>query len=280
MAFYSPQLTLLAWLFVLPWESIATAQFDWLYREPGLERFQDYRWEQVDWRNHPRELEILTEQFVHKLCVPFELAERTRIVPGEDDKELTKERTLGSSCTLVAYDNGKIPPPDTRLPHGGIDVGSRITRDNGSTLEKLGNAAVQVIHPGGFVRGNGVLVEQKVVCQRGLFRLIVVIKYGHVAPDRKIEIDWRPAPTGTIGTLHGRDSWRSLDPELSKIMSDKGNHIHLIVEGIYDLDGEGYVAHSQQMKGHAISEQYAELLHRRAYFFNEMLLPKVTGLEP
>ena len=175
----------------------------------------------------------------------------------------------------------RFPRPTHELPHGGIDVGSRITRDNGSTFEKLGNAAVRVIHPGGIVRGRWRSSwSKKVVCQRGLFRLIVVIKYGHVAPNRQIGIDWRPTPVGTIGTLHGRDSWRSLDPELSKIMSDKGNHIHLIVEGIYDLDGAGYVAHSQQIKGLEISEEYAELLCRRAYFFNEMLLPKAAGLDP
>ena len=60
-------------------------------------------------------------------------------------------------------------------------------------------------------------------------------------------------------------------------MPDKGNHIHLIVEGVYDLDCEGYIAHSEQMKGTEISREHDEILRRRAHFFNELLLPKVTG---
>jgi len=255
------------------------AQTDWLYRQPGLEKIENDAWRPVDWRNYKSELEILVQECISEFRLPFELPEGARIVPGEDDKELTKERTFGSSCTLVGYGGGKIPPPDTRVPHEAIDVGSRITRDDGKTLEKLGNAPVRAVHPGGFVRTKSVYPEQKVVCQQGLFRLIIVIEYGHVTPDSRIGTEWQPTPHGNLGQLRGRDSWRCLDPYFSKQMPDKGNHIHLTTEGIYDLDGESFIAHNQQIKGHNISPEHEELLRRRANFFNNMLLPKVTGLE-
>jgi len=93
-------------------------------------------------------------------------------------------------------------------------------------------APVRAVHPGGFVRTKGVCPEQRVVCQRGLFRLIVVIEYGHVTPNSRIGTEWQPTPDGDLGRLCGRDSWRCLDPDFSKQMPDKGNHIHLMTEGI------------------------------------------------
>lgn len=258
------------------WPAVLFAQADWLYRPAGLEKFDGSRWQPADPREYGCELEELIDEFVSEVRVPFDLPAGTEIVVGEDDKELTKERTLHSCCILVGYDGGRTPPPDTKLAHGGVDVGSRITRDGGRTLEKLGNAPVLSVHAGGFLRSDGVFVEQKIICQQGPLRLIVLLKYGHVVPTCGIRMDWWPTPVGFIGRLEGRDSWKSLDPALSTKMGDKGNHIHLVVEGIYDLDAEALIAHSEQMKGRAISQEHKALLDRRARFFNEALLPKIT----
>ena len=192
------------------------AQADWLYHQPGLEKLDNDAWRPVDWRDYKAEMEVLIEECICGFRVPFELPEGTKIVPGEDHKELTKERTCRSSCTLVGHGGGKMPPPDTKVPHGAIDVGSRITRDDGKTLEKLGNAPVRAVHPGGFVRTKGVYPEQEVVCRQGLFRLTVLIEYGHVTPGSRIGTEWQPTPDGNLGRLRGRDSWRCLDPDFSK----------------------------------------------------------------
>jgi len=248
---------------------------DWLDNKPGLEKKVGDEWEKVDWRKNKKALDKILEECICKFVVPFTLPKGTTIVPGKDDMELTKERT-SKGGKLTKGPNGETPPPNTMVPHDGVDIGSRISKDGGKTLGKLGKAKVKPMYPNGYIRNNHGL-EQKIKCEKDGYRLIIVLDYGHVDPDPGIGGDWKPTPkSGDIGKLEGEDEWNSLDPDLTKKMKDKGNHIHLAIEGIYDLTYEMILAHNKQLAEKPVSEDEADFLKRRAHLYNT-ILAKTTG---
>jgi hypothetical protein len=233
-------------------------------------------WEKANWKDHKEPLKRLLEHCCEQFRVPFDLPPGTTIVPGEDDKDLTRERTRAPNAPEWAFGpNGAEPVPGATLSHCAIDVGSRVSTDEGATIATLGSASVSPIHTGGYMRADkqgGLL--QRVMCEHEGLRLVLEFSYGHVKPRAGFGPDWTPTPPrGNCGTLEGDDKWKSLDPRFKV----KGNHIHVEVEGVYDKSFESEMAHNRQVDGQQIDPELEELLRRRAEFMNDCLLKKLTG---
>ena len=251
---------------------------EWLGQKPGMQRFdkKQQQWVPVKETDHPKEADSLKRACACLMQVPFKLPKGTTIIPGVDDKEFTKERT-NRGGTLTA-------PPSMKgmnLPHEGIDIGSRVSTDGGKTLGKLGKANVRPIVKGGFVQKDAYgEIQQKVLCQWGeAFRAIIVLDYGHTKAAKSLTRNWKPI-TGNdqvLGKLDGDDNFNSLDPALTKKMKDKGNHIHLAVLGLCVLDTTMIKAHNNILKGKKVPAADSAKVKARARFFNDLMLPMVTG---
>jgi len=248
---------------------------DWLAHDLGMEKKVGGNWKKVEWKKNKAALDKIIEKCICRFVVPFTLPSGLTIVPGRDDMELTKERT-DQGATIEDTIKGGKSPEYIKLPHEGVDIGSRISMDSGKTLGKLDNAKVTPMYPGGFIRDNQG-PEQKIMCENNGFRLILVLDYDHVNAAAGIGNKWKPTPiTGNIGILEGNNKWDSFDPDLTMKMRDKGNHIHLGIKGIYELTDELILAHNHQLQGMPVSKDEADFLKGRADFFNT-ILKKTTG---
>lgn len=249
---------------------------DWVNGDTGLfKRGASGRWETASWVDDPAAVDALLEHCCAEFRVPFELPPGTTIVPGEDDKDLTRERTRAPGAPRrVRGPRGEEPVPNATASHCGIDIGSRISPDGGATISTLGSATVTPIHAGGYVRIEDGELKQRIMCEHDGLRLVLEFSYGHVKPRAGFGRDWVETPDrGHIGTLEGDDRWNSNDPRFKV----KGNHIHLEVSGLYDKTWSSEMAHNQQVDGQPISDELADLLRRRTRFLNDCLLRKATG---
>ena len=248
---------------------------NWVTRDPGMEKKVGEIWQRVEWQKNQEALDNIIENCIRNFVVPFALPAGITFVPGKDDMELTKERNE-MGVRHSTGNNREKASVYINLPHEGVDIGSRISKDGGKTLSKLDNAKVKPMYPGGYIRANHGL-EQKIICEKNGFRLILVLDYHHVIAASGIDNKWKPTPkTDNIGALDGHNSWDSLDPDLTKKMKDKGNHIHLSINGIYELTDEIIRAYNRQLQGKPISKDEADFLKRRAELYNT-ILAKTTG---
>jgi hypothetical protein len=249
---------------------------DWVTGDTGLfEPNGAGGWRKANWKDHADALKRLLEHCCEQFRTPFDLPPGTTIVPGEDDKDLTRERTRAPKARAWVHGpNGEEPVPGATTSHCGLDVGSRVTADGGATIATLGSATVSPIHTGGYMRVKDGELQQRIMCEHEGLRLVVEFSYGHVKPRPGLGPDWVETPgRGHIGTLDGDDAWVSNDPRFKV----KGNHIHLELDGIYDKSWSSEMAHNQQVDGQPIDPELADLLRRRAAFLNDCLLQKLTG---
>ena len=251
---------------------------NWVTKGPGLfKKESNGKWKKVKWQDHKSTLDALLEHCTSKYQNPFQLPQGTKIVPGKDDMEFTKERTNEGSGILTKGPDGKEAPPKTYGTHCGLDIGSRITTDGGKTLGKLGNATLRAVHPSGYMRKTEYgSIEQMVKCEFGGLRLVLRFSYGHVKAVTSLGKEWEKTPAGVVGKLDGDNKFNSLDEELSKKMKDKGNHIHLDVEGLFDKTYDLIVAFNNLLKGKKISQKDAEAIRRRKQLLNDLLLKHLT----
>ncbi|MCO5164978.1 MAG: hypothetical protein M9894_01235 [Planctomycetes bacterium] len=169
-------------------------------------------WRLVDWRDHATALDAMLEHCCERFQVPFDLPLGTRIIPGEDDKDLTRERTREPGAPRFVHGpSGEVPVPGAQMSHCGLDIGSRVSADGGATIDTLGRAAVSPVHSGGYVRVDAGLIKQRILCEHQEYRLVLEITYGHVAPAPSLGGSWSPTPAAPLGTLDGDDRWSSFD---------------------------------------------------------------------
>ncbi len=257
----------------------ASAQVpDWVTGEPGLYVERGGVRTRVSWEDHKAALEALLEHCCHRFRCPFELPAGTVIIPGEDDKDLTRERTKQKDgATIVTPprgQEGKAVVPGAQMSHCAIDIGSRISNDGGTTISAITSAAVSPIVTGGYVKvGDDGQVKQRVMCEHEGLQLVLELSYGHVKPRAGLDKTWIETPRGKIGDLQGDGTYTSLDPKLPT----KGNHVHLEVDGVYDKSFDSEMAHNLELDGKPIDERMSELLRRRASLMNDCILPRCTG---
>lgn len=245
---------------------------DWVKGELGLFKKQGGGLQRVNWRDHRAALERLLRACCEHFRVPFDLPPGGRIVTGEDDKDFTRERTRVADG--IKYDHGpkgEAPEPNAQPSHCGIDIGSRVAIDD--SIATLGSASVYPVHTGGYVQIRERMLRQRIRCEIDDLCLILELTYAHVQPRGGLGPDWVPTPAGHLGTLFGDDKWISRDPRFKV----KGNHVHLMVDGIFDKDFYVDQAHNRQLDGKEIPDDMAELLRRRAEFVNDCLLTRTTG---
>lgn len=225
-----------------------------------------------DWKAHRTALDVLTERFLAEVRPPFILPAGRQVVTGQDDLAYVFERGGTLTIDLSPAERTALGAPFVvRQPHEALDVASRVSADGGRTLETLKDAAVYPIHPRGRVelRHGGAYVAQRVRLEQGAYRLILDIIYAHVAPAAGTL-----GPDKPLGRLEGDDRWGSADPALTRILPYKGNHVHLLIRGVNDLEKRHYVELSRPG---ARDPALLDYVGYRADFYNKRLLPKVSG---
>jgi hypothetical protein len=216
--------------------------------------------------------EFLKKQLLPKLKCPFDLDENQELKYAEDD--------LFES------------PLRQDLPHYGIDIGTRVRKKNEQKYTSLNTSTpVKPIVREGYiyvglddwpVPPNKIVklpltVKQKVLFAKDNFRLVLYINYGHVLATTNSS-DWaKTVPykkDQAIGELFPNTSgkyWEALTPpyilsDNPKVVAEeqrKGHHIHLSIEGIYEL-------------GIAGLENREDYKNERKTFYNSILLEQLT----
>ncbi len=194
---------------------------EWVERGPGLYEQRGGGWVKVDWRDHKTKVDALLEHCCSEFRCPFDLPPGTTIVPGEDDKDLTRERTKTTEERYVSPpkgQEGKEVVPDSRPSHCGIDLGSRISTDGGATISTIASGTVSPITTKGFVRvgPRSHMLEQRVLCEHDGLQLVLQFTYGHVTPRPGLDQHWIETPRGRLGDLEVSDAWVSHDPQLPR----------------------------------------------------------------
>ena len=247
---------------------------DWVEAGPGLFEREGETWKRISVKEHMDEFRALIERCCEEYRVPFALPEGTTIVPGEDDKNYTPVRTLNGG-RWASGPNDEIPIDGAKTSHGALDIGSRVSPDGGATIETLGREPVRPIHLGGYIRKEeNDIIEQIILCEGENVQLVLKFRYGHVAPAKNVTWQWRPTPDANIGTLE-KINFVALDPNFTV----KGKHIHLEVEGHCTREEfwEVEMAHNKVIQDLPITEEERASLEFVTWFYNELLLPKLTG---
>ncbi len=239
--------------------------------EPGL-YFRRVKVTPDRWLEHRAALDELTERFLAEVVPPFVLPAGRVIVTGTDDLAYGHDRGGRLVVELTPEERRNLVAPFTvRQPHEALDVGSRVSADGGRTLETLRDAVVHPIHPRGAMekRHDGLYAAQRVRLEQGPYLLVLDVIYAHVAPAAgRLGTD-RP-----VGRLHGNDRWDVSDPALAAKLPYKGNHLHLLIRGVNDLEKRHYAELSRPGRRDPALTAYVDY---RADFYNRRLLPKVTG---
>ena len=232
---------------------------------PGL-YFNGRKVASDQWREHQGPLDRLTGQFLARVQPLFQLLPDEEVLFGSDDLAYDRLRDGARLVELTPAERRELGATfSVAKPHEGLDVGARITADGGKTIYFLGNADVYPVYPGGRleVRAQG-FVAQRVVLESGPYALALEIIYGHVRPASS-----KPGGfSAPVGTLEGGDRWDATARELWSLGPYKGNHVHLLIRGINDLETRHYV---ERVRG--TEPALLEYVRYRADFYNERLLP-------
>jgi hypothetical protein len=220
----------------------------------------------ADWLAHKPALDRLTERFLSSVRPLFMLLPDERILPGTDDLAYHPVRDAAMFVDISAEKRRELNAHfAVSKPHEGIDVGARVTADGGKTIRFLGPALVYPLVAGARIDVHGGdYVSQRALYEDGPYALLLEVVYGHVAPAR---------PGGAIGTLTGDDRWDAMARELWSLGSRKGNHVHLLVKGVNDLELEHYV---ERRRSQPERQDLLDYVKYRADFYNERLLPRLA----
>lgn len=215
-----------------------------------------------EWKAHKPALDALTDRFLADVKPLFVLRPGETIVSGADDLAYAPVR---EGRLFVEVPKEKNVHFSVSKPHEGVDVGSRVSADGGKTVRFLGEAEVHAVHPAGRLQGGDAHVRQRLMLAEGRYVLSLEILYAHLAAKKD------PVPSGPIGWLSGGDAWESLDRTFAG--SRKGNHVHLEVRGVNDLELDHFI---ERRRG-AGDPAMLEYVEYRAKFLNERLLPRLRS---
>ncbi len=237
----------------------------------GLYQLKNKKWTKFSSRQAYKDhRSLLRDDFIDKLLLsklkcPFKLNANQQAVIKEDDYYLSPIRI------------------DELFPHYAIDLGSRIYFKKEDQYRSLDDTTkVHPIIEEGFVKATSVQeVEQRVCLKKGDFRLVVELNYTHVKPHDSLKSNWTSydaykakvgASIGTLWQKKNNTLWTAFvkpyvfheNTNTTPVHKKKGNHIHLITYGIYDITIEFPKKQDQ--------ENYDK---ETFTFYNSILLPAI-----